>query len=229
MKNAIRLMAVLAMGAALLMTACGRDENENGSTVEWVDLGLPSGLLWAKCNVGATIPEGYGDHYAWGETEPKEDYSWSTYKYCTVDAGGDLATLTKYNTVSTNGTVDHLTTLQSADDAATAKLGAGARMPTKEEWEELIANTSAEWTTLNGVYGREFTAANGATLFLPAAGYFWGDSLYYEGEFASYWSSSLDSDFPPDAWDFRIAQEAHGTGYSIRCCGYAVRAVRSAR
>ena len=240
MKRTIRLLAIMAMGAALAFTACGKDDdndnNGNGGgntgteTAEWVDLGLPSKLLWAKCNLGATTPEGRGDYYAWGETATKEVYDWSTYKYCTVDAEGRLATLTKYNTSTSWGTPDNLTTLQAIDDVAAQKLGDGARMPAKADWDELLDNTTAEWTTENGVAGRKFTAANGNSLFLPAAGYRWGDELDDAGSYGLYWSSSLDADDPYGAWDFnfysgdqRVYRDGRRNG------GLSVRPVRSAR
>ena len=113
---------------------------------DYVDLGLPSSLLWATCNVGANAPEECGDYFAWGETAPKDVYSWSTYQY--YDGG---------NLVKYTGS-DGLTTLLPEDDAATANLGNGWRMPTKEEWQELYQNTTNTWTTQNGVNGRLFTA-----------------------------------------------------------------------
>ena len=197
-------------------------------TAGWVDLGLPSGLLWAKCNLGATTPEGHGDYYAWGETATKEVYNWSTYKYCTVDAEGSLQTLTKYNTSTTYGTPDNLTTLQAMDDAAAQKLGSGARMPTKAEWEELLNNTTAEWTQVNGVNGRKFTAANGNSLFLPAAGCRWVGELYGAGEDGNYWSSSLNADGPYLAWNFSFySDDQNMYGDYYRGGGRSVRAVRS--
>lgn len=239
MEKTFKFMALLAMGAALAFAACGRDDDNNngsgtggdtgGETAEWVDLGLPSGLLWATCNLGASSPEEYGDYYAWGETTTKEVYDWSTYKYCTVDAEGGLATLTKYNTRSDYGTPDNLTTLQAMDDVATQKLGSGARMPTQAEWEELIDNTTAEWTTLNGVNGCKFTASNGNSLFLPAAGRRWDGKLSYAGEYGNYWSSSLYADGPYGAWGFRFSSDDQRMGYYYRYYGPSVRPVRSAR
>lgn len=197
--------------------------------VGWVDLGLPSGLLWAEWNLGATKPEESGNYYAWGETQPKEVYSWSTYRYCTVDGEGSLQTLTKYNTSSNYGSPDNLTTLQAADDAAAQALGSGARMPTEEEWEELINNTTVEWTTVNGVNGRKFTAANGNTLFLPAASYRDGSELSGAGSLGDYWSSSLFSDYPHRAWYFNFYSDGQRMGYDSRRYGFTVRAVRPAR
>ena len=229
MKKTFKFRALLAMGAALAFAACGTGGGTGTETAEWVDLGLPSGLLWATCNLGASSPEEYGDYYAWGETTTKEVYDWSTYKYCTVDAEGGFPMLTKYNTSSDYGTPDNLTTLEAMDDAAAQKLGSGARMPTKVEWEELINNTIAEWTTQNGVNGRKFTASNGKSLFLPAAGYRWDGELYYAGSSGVYRSSSLYESYPNYAWNFYSHSVGQDRDYSSRYEGQSVRPVRSAR
>ena len=232
MKKTIKLLALLAMGAALAFAACGSNSKVGGQgsggaqAAEWVDLGLPSGLLWAKCNLGATKPEEYGDYYAWGETDTKEVYLWETYKYCTaMDEKGWVKTLSKYNTDSEYGTPDHLTTLQPSDDVATAKLGNGARMPTETEWRELLANTTSEWTSENGVYGRKLTASNGKSLFFPAAGYRNGSELRLAGEYGLYWSSSLDADYPNYAWYFLFRSDYQGVIGNGRQRGFSVRAV----
>ena len=198
----------------------GVDEME-----DWVDLGLPSGLLWATCNLGATKPEKYGDYYAWGETQPKTTYGWDTYKYCK----GSRQSLAKYCSISSygyNGFTDNLTTLQPVDDAATTKLGNGARMPTKADWQELIDNTTSEWTTMNGVEGRKFTAANGKSLFLPAAGSRWDGSLDDAGSYGLYWSSSLSADYPSYAWGCYFRSGGVGMYDDDRYSGRTVRAVR---
>jgi len=195
---------------------------------EYVDLGLPSGLLWATCNVGAETPEGYGDHFAWGETQPKGTYNWNTYQYCM----GSNTTLTKYCNNSNygyNGFTDNLTILLPEDDAATANWGSDWRMPTKEEWQELYQNTTHIWTTQNGVNGRLFTATNGNSLFLPAAGYRAGTSLYGAGTYGDYWSSSLHSEYPRDAWLLHFDSGNCYMGYNFRYVGRSVRPVRSAR
>ncbi|MBR5650796.1 MAG: hypothetical protein IKW93_01060 [Bacteroidales bacterium] len=184
---------------------------------DYVDLGLPSSLLWATCNVGANAPEECGDYFAWGETAPKDVYSWSTYQY--YDGG---------NLVKYTGS-DGLTTLLPEDDAATANLGNGWRMPTKEEWQELYQNTTNTWTTQNGVNGRLFTAPNGNSLFLPAAGYRWGGYLYYVGSDGYYWSSSLYTDSPVNAWYFYFTSGGYVMDGYYRGYGLSVRAVRSAR
>ena len=191
---------------------------------DWVDLGLPSGLQWATRNVGASSPTDYGNYYAWGETTPKSVYDWSTYRY----SHGDYDELTKYCNNSScgyNGFTDGLTTLQPGDDAATANYG--GRTPTEAEWEELVNNTTSRWMTINGVNGRCFTGPNGNSLFLPAAGHRFYDSLYNAGSSGRYCSSSLYSDYPYSAWYCIF-----GSGYVYmlyyggRSGGLTVRAVR---
>ena len=232
-------MLCMMVCATAMFAGCNKDENNeptpaaNGGTNgggqtagEWVDLGLPSGLLWAKCNLGATTPEGYGDYYAWGETATKDVYNWSTYKYC----DGSDNTLTKYcynSSIGYNGFTDNLTTLEAMDDAAAQKLGNGARMPTKAEWEELIRNTTAEWTQVNGVNGRKFTAPNGKSLFLPAAGYRYGSKLCDAGNAGHYWSSSLWESYPHCAWYFGFYEGDQFMSDYYRDDGFSVRAVRS--
>ena len=196
-------------------------------TYPYVDLGLPSGLLWATCNVGADSPEDYGDYFDWGETQPKDYYDWSTYQYCM----GSYYTLTKYCNDADygyNGFTDNLTTLLPEDDAATANWGSDWRMPTEEEFQELIDNTTVTWTTQNGVNGRLFTASNGNSLFLPAAGCRYETSILYAGEYGYYWSSSLYTGNPYHAWYFGFGSGYCGMYGGYRGYGRSVRAVRSA-
>ena len=193
---------------------------------DYVDLGLPSGILWATCNVGATTPEEYGDYFAWGETHFKGMYDWNTYQYC----NGNEHQLTKYCSNSSygyNGFVDNLTTLLPTDDATTVNWGNDWRMPTKEEWQELFQNTTCIWTTQNEVNGRLFTASNGNSIFLPAAGSYNGSVLYFDGSYGSYWSSSFVYDNPDDAWELRFYLDDFCVLEGImRYAGSCVRAVR---
>ena len=152
---------------------------------EYVDLGLS--VKWATCNVGATKPEEYGDYFAWGETQPKSTYNWSTYKYWNSSSG-----LTKYCTDSILGTVDNKTQLELSDDAARANWGGIWRMPTMAEQAELRNNCTWTWTTQNGVNGYKVTSkSNGNSIFLPAAGYRDDSSLSNAGSTGAFWSSSL--------------------------------------
>ena len=195
---------------------------------EYVDLGLPSGLLWATYSVGAETPEDYGDYFAWGETQPKDYYDFSTYQYC----NGSYNTLTKYcNNFSYgyNGFTDNLTTLLPEDDAATANWGGDWRMPTKEELQELYNNTTNTWTQQNGVNGVLFTASNGNSLFLPAAGNRWDGELNNAGSNGNYWSSSLNTDNPNNAWNLNFNSGNYYVTDYYRYRGRSVRGVRSSR
>ena len=197
----------------------------SGDNHAYVDLGLPSGLLWATCNVGADTPEDYGDYFAWGETQMKDTYNWSTYQYCM----GSENALTKYCNNSSygyNGFTDNLTTLLPEDDAATANWGSDWRMPTKAEWRELLNNTTVTLTTQNGVNGRLFTASNGNSLFLPASGCRYYGTLFYAGSYCYYWSSSLHTSQTDYAWYFYSDSDNYGTFVEIRNYGQTVRAVR---
>ena len=168
---------------------------------EWIDLGLPSGTLWADKNVGAEKPEDFGLYFAWGETEgysgitENKGFYWGDYKLC---SGGSSDTLTKYNNNSLTGVVDNLTVLEQVDDAA-YQVDNSCRMPTKSDFEELTTNTTGIWETLNGVNGRRFTSkTNGNSIFIPAAGicvegfcrdigswgYLWSSSLYSNSRYA---------------------------------------------
>ncbi|MDD7529066.1 MAG: hypothetical protein PUK04_06365 [Bacteroidales bacterium] len=201
-------------------TQTGNSDPANGH--EWVDLGLPSGTKWATCNVGATKPEEYGDYYAWGETEPKTTYDWSTYKWC----NGDYDTQTKYCTDSSYGTVDNKTVLELADDAARANWGGAWRMPTDAEWTELRENCTWTWTTKNGVNGYEVKSnINGNSIFLPAAGYRDGGGLSSAGYDGDYWSSSLSTGYPGDAWYVYFLSGSVDRDSDNRYYGHSVRPV----
>ena len=202
--------------------------NGNSGTLDghvYVDLGLPSGTLWATCNVGANSPEEYGDYYAWGETEPKNEYSWISYKYCK----GSYDTLTKYCTNSSKGTVDNKTELEPSDDAATVNWGSGWQMPSLEQCNELINSnyTTTTWTNLNGVQGMTITSkCNGNSIFLPAAGDRNAAGLHDAGSRGYYWSRSLDTSRNNFAFELLVDSSDICTNDISRCYGYSVRPVR---
>ena len=191
---------------------------------EWVDLGLPSGTLWATCNVGANAPEEYGDFFAWGETEPKELYSWSTYKWC----DGNQYAITKYCTSNSWGTVDNRTELEPEDDAASVNWGPSWCMPSSEQQEELAEKCTWTWTTINGEYGYLVTGPNGNTLFLPTAGGYEEIHVVSEGEEGAgcYWSRTLRTDFPSLAYNCHFNYWGVYCSSENRFAGYSVRAVR---
>lgn len=203
-----------------------------------VNLGLS--VYWASCNLceGGFVnsPEEYGDYYAWGETEPyyssqnplswkdgKTGYGWASYKWCDESS----ITLTKYNTNSSNGPVDNKTVLEAENDAAHVKLGGSWRMPTYEEWMELMRNCTSTWTTQSGVKGRLVTSKiNGNSIFLPAAGYWKGtDLIMYDDPQGFYWSSSLWTDEAIGAWTLYFFSGHFSLDHFGRYYGYSVRPV----
>jgi hypothetical protein len=202
---------------------------------DYVDLGLPSGIKWATKNLGASKPSDYGDYYAWGETEPKEKYIWATYKWMQTGQSG-WTHITKYTVgdrqtkgiwYDSDGTFigDGKTTLEAADDAATAKLGSPWRMPTSDEIRELLDNCTWTWTTQDGKNGYEVKGTNGNSIFLPAAGYRPSSELNFAGSWGSFWSSSLSGD-SGNALGLYFNSGAHDWGASYRNVGFSVRPVR---
>ena len=192
-------------------------------TPEYVDLGLS--VKWAACNVGATTPEEYGDYFAWGETQPKDYYNWSTYKYC----NGSSTTMTKYCTDSYFGTVDNKTTLELTDDAAHVNWGGKWRMPTRAEQDELrnTSNCTWTWTTQKGVKGYKVTSKkNGNSIFLPAAGSRYNGNLNNAGSYGDYWSSSLGNIYSiSSAYYVYFSSSDVDWGNYYRYNGQSVRAV----
>jgi len=224
------LAAIMLITVAFSIIGCNDNSKNNP---EFVDLGLPSGTLWATFNVGADKPEEYGDYFAWGEIEPKKTYNSSTYEYCECE--GRRIHLTKYcvdpdfqSTKGWYGTTDNLTIMETIDDAATTNWGSDWCIPTEEQWRELLDNTTYKWTTQKGVNGRLLTSKkNGQTIFLPAAGYRADGKREGHGHRGSYWSSSLNTCDPKVAWNFWF--ESSG-GYDVsprnRFSGISIRPVR---
>lgn len=218
MRVTFKLMILLV---AVIATACNKEPQtppsngfENGH--EWVDLGLSSGLLWATCNMGASIPEASGDYYAWGETEPQYDnaYVWNSYKYY------DGSSVTKYYVA------DGLALLTSSDDAAAVNWGGTWRMPTELDLAELKYKCTRTRTTQNGVEGVLFVSENGNSLFLPAVGYRYEGDLLFPGSNGRYWTSSRESGDYNEAKCFYFGpQDSGGTGTSERCRGFSIRPV----
>ena len=184
----------------------------NNNHPHLIDLGLPSGTKWACCNVGATTPEGYGGYYAWGETEVKTTYDWSTYIYydgtegTCQDLGSDIVG-TEY-------------------DVAHVKWGSSWVMPTRTQQDELRENCNYEWTKVNGINGYKFTSNNnGASIFLPAAGYHPEGNLYDVGSAGNYWTSTQDSSDPYSTYYLNFYSDDVDCGSNYRYYGLSVRPV----
>lgn len=179
-----------------------------------IDLGLPSGTLWACCNVDIEHPEkqsptNYGGYYAWGETEEKSVYDWSTYIHC------DGSSSTCHDLGNIAGT---------EYDVAYVKWGGEWKMPTKEQRDELLKNCTYEWTTMNRVNGGKFTGSNGGSIFLPAAGYRWESDLHNAGSYGRFWSSTQTPEYSYYAYD--LCCDSGGTGTSYYGSRYYGRSVR---
>ena len=191
------------------------EDTEYKDTETAIDLGLS--VKWADRNVGAIRPEVYGGYFAWGEIEKKSEYSWFTYDFANDNNGYKFY---KYNTNSSYGYVDSLVILEKQDDVASVTLGGKWRIPTADEWQELIDLCKWEWDTINGVDGLRVTSSNGNSIFLPAAGHKYDGMRYYsEGSYCDYWSSSLNASYPREACGIRngyIHNDYRYNGFSIR-------------
>ena len=233
-----KILMLCAAMAAMAFGASGQSE----VSYDWIDLGLPSGVLWANQNVGANKPEEFGDHFAWGETEPKSEYRRGNYRY--FDSSENHITKYCNNPIyGKDGYTDSLTVLEPMDDVATIKWGSGARTPTMDEWYELMENTMGKVDTLNGVSGYRFIAPNGNSIFLPAAGAYmggqfedwedfspdWLKELTNANEFGYYWASTLHPSFPMGIIAFFCSPVGcYVQGYTGgRYMGFSVRPVRS--
>lgn len=187
--------------------------------VEAVDLGLS--VKWANLNLGADAPSAAGDYYAFGETEPKEEYFWDNYKY----SNGSFDTLTKYCTNPESGTVDNKDILESDDDVANVKWGGDWRIPTDAEWTELREECSWKWSTQDGVKGYIVYGTNGNSIFLPAAGTNNYDGLVGVGVHGGYWSRSIREIFSYSAYCVRFNMDNIFRVYHNRNRGLSIRAV----
>lgn len=192
---------------------------------EYVDLGLPSGTLWATCNIGAKSPEEYGDYFAWGEIEPKSFYNWNNYKWC----NGTKDSLTKYCINSSLGNVDNKTKLEECDDAAHIHWGGNWVIPSYANYMELSEYCDEETFILNGQKGKIMTSKiNNKTIFLPCSGLYLDDFIHYTEINGSLWASTLlDMNFhDTEIWADYLGFMTTGFYASpTRQCGIPIRPV----
>ena len=194
---------------------------------EYVDLGLS--VKWATVNIGANNPYDSGDYYAWGELESKDIYSWGTYKYC----AGTSYTLKKYcldSSIGSKGYSDDKIVLDPEDDIASVSWGKKWRIPTVDEFRELMDNSTWTWGKLNGVYGHKLTSKkNGKSIFLPAAGSYMESVIFnkvlFNADNGYYWTSSLDPSNSPNASYYCFGVDFRDIYERERIYGRTVRAV----
>ncbi|MBP5259228.1 MAG: hypothetical protein J6Z12_01145 [Paludibacteraceae bacterium] len=227
-----KFLFALMLGALFALGACNNEKDEPSGEEgkqgenfvgghEYVDLGLPSGTLWATCNVGASSPEKPGSYFAWGETSQKNFYGWNNLAYCiSYDDNTGQGSFSKYNDT------DGLSELQASDDAATFAWGSSWRTPTGNQYRELVNECSWVWAKQNEVNGLLATGPNGKTIFFPAAGFFYEGYVDGMGEFGDYWSCSTFQDTNANSFAFGFEDELDfGVGADARMDGLSVRAV----
>ena len=167
----------------------------------FVDLGLPSGLKWAKCNLGAKTETDYGNYYMWGSTTPNtaDECNWANTPF---NNGSDSYN-EEYFTTHKSEWLDDNNNLKPEFDVAYKATNGMGRMPTRGEIQELLSGTTNEWIhdyKGTGVNGRKFTGSNGNSIFIPAAGWCCNGSVNYVGIYGDVWSSSLDTSYNYNAW-----------------------------
>ena len=202
------------------------NNNNNTKRYEYVDLGLPSGLKWAKCNVGATTETAYGDYFMWGSTTPNtaDECNWAKAPF----NGGASEFNSDYFTSHMSEWLDNNGNLKTEFDAASHIMGGDWRMPTKDEIQELIVYTTKErFTNYNGtgVNGWKFTGSNGNSIFIPAAGYRSGSWFADQGDHGNVWSSSLYILDPYNAWGLYFYSDGCNVIGLYRYGGRSVRGV----
>lgn len=196
---------------------------------EAVDLGLPSGTLWAPCNIGAEKPEDFGNYFAWGEitgsNEGKTIFGIDNYKWC----DGTFYSLKKYNTDGQYGVIDNLTELEPEDDAAYVNWGGNWKTPTMDQLKELFNHDYTDWefSQVHGVNGwLIMSKANSNMIFIPFAGCYVEDDYTEVGEEGDYWSSTLYTHNCNSAWSVSFTEEGWNEGnQENRYLGFPVRAV----
>ena len=251
-KNLLTLSAAALLSlSALMFTGCEKEDPDaikmddvkkgiqmipaaDGNEYEVVDLGV--GVLWATCNMGATSPEQTGSLYAWGEVETKDLYSWTNYRWSN---GSDLD-ITKYCTNRDLGPVDNKTTLDSLDEVTLKVLGDGWRIPTEDDFRELLTNRNctAKWCKLNGVGGYLFTSVRkgyeGNSIFMPLIGMKDNTTTRFKGEYGWYWCNKLYYDTVEKKYNTKEANalllqhtdiDNHYMQSRPRCVGLPIRAI----
>lgn len=230
MKKIFYFIALVILSLLFVQCETKPEGGKNGvhEGHEYVDLGLPSGLKWATCNIGAEYPEQSGYYLAWGEVEEKDYYYWDSYKYC----NGTDSAFTKYCSDSqfgANGFVDNKLQLDPEDDAAHVYWGGNWRIPTAKEAKELYDCCKWTWTTQNGMPGYNVMGINGNSIFMPASGSIGWYDFYDLKEEGVYWTSDLvlEKYYYHQAYfiKFRSNSVEPNESWSHRCWGFSVRAV----
>lgn len=232
--NGIAGIAITCILALLFLSGCKSEgknsaENENSHVKkannrqltgslnghDWVDLGLSSGLKWATCNVGASVPEEFGDYYSWGEIEPKEEYT----------SINSLTYKVSFRKLKKSGIIDDSGILTKEHDVASVNWGEQWRMPTIEEYGELIDECTWNFASFNGVNGYLVTGPNKKNIFLPAAAFQQGNTIENIGDFGDYWSSTVVTELSGVSYSLGYSSKSYGRRRYARYAGRTIRPV----
>ena len=207
-----------------VQNVCHTDTKE----YEYVDLGLPSGLKWAKCNLGAETETDYGDYFMWGSVTPNtsDECTWANAPF---NDGNTSYSANAFNQVKDTACPNGI--LAKEYDAAAQIMGGDWRMPTDADFQELLSGTTDEWIADykgTGVSGRKFTSKTDESkyIFIPAAGSCSDGSVYGVGDYGYVWSSSLDTSSPGGAWNLGFGSSNRNIRNTNRFYGRSVRGVR---
>lgn len=219
---------------SISFASCSSEDDLQEAKGDYIDLNLPSGTLWARCNIGATSPEQGGFYFSWGEVSPKEDYSWESYKWALQDRQqwkgyskytieDNTANCSWYSQGIFQG--DNLSELMNEDDAAYICLGENWRMPTVDQIKELTQECDWKWSKLNGVPGYTITGENGNSIFLPAVGSRSSKYSDTNTEVGYILSRSLDKTTSGRAYNLYFDKEIYGFSWTTRETGLPIRPV----
>ena len=200
----------------------------NIPSIEFVDLGLPSGTLWMKCNIGAEKETDYGLYFQWGDTVGHEGDFEFTWSNCPGNGGASSSNTSALSTWDTTNLTNNV--LNTSVDPVYAYTNGKAKMPTKAQFEELCNETASIWATINGVAGRKFISRKDYStfIFFPASGDRDGSSLYDRGHGGYYWTSTLNSYDVSTACSLYFHSSYCGaSSYDYRYLGMSVRGVAS--
>lgn len=228
----LSILSSVVIVILLSISSCNKKGNtvNTSNEIDYVDLGLS--VMWATCNIGASVPEEVGNYYAWGETENKRKYTWPTYKYC--NKSGDRLNKYCYNKAfGNNGVTDNKGVLELSDDVANLKFGGKWHIPTIEEFEELRECCTWSWVTQNGVYGYKITSnISGFTdrsIFIPTTGYYDESGKVEPTTGGYYWANSLSVGGGKNASSMYFSTEYIDWYHDVgRNCGLPVRPVCAA-
>lgn len=225
-RNAALSLAVAFIGIACSSTEKPSAQYQEEKTADCIDLGLPSGKKWAACNLGANVPEEYGAYFAWGEIEAKQTFEWNNYKLGNGETDSKIK-MTKYCSHSKRGKVDNRQRLEAADDAAVALSAGKWRIPTKEEWEELLNGCTWEW--VKNYNGKGFdmkvgtSKTNGKTILFPFSGYYNGTAFIKDE--IEFWTASQNADNGLEAFYVRMMTHNQSVENGYRKQGMPIRAI----